>query len=49
MNMLTSWLSAADPGAVAIVDDSEQLTYGDLLAHSKGLARLYQSSGPKRL
>ena len=43
MNVLESWLSAVDPTHLAVVDDSGQLSYGDLLARSVTLARLYES------
>jgi len=43
MNLLESWLTAAKPSDVAVVDDSEQLTYGDLIVRSTGLARVFES------
>ncbi len=43
MNVLESWLSAANRSDVAVVDDSNAITYGDLLANSAALSHLYES------
>lgn len=48
MNVLESWLSAADPVDIAVVDDSDQLSYGDLLGKSAALAHLYESQYGRR-